>query len=207
MAQSAAHILIVDDEVEVRRLLGSGFKAEGYTIQLDYLMLPTVEHSIRRVADRVAAGGHDVPEADLRRRFKVSLQNLFSVYRPVVDTWTLHANEVLKPRVIAYGTATYPSRLTLDNTSPLATITEPVASQYPHSVHAQIDSTMSTAASPDCSALFRPRAVSRSNPVSSYAGQPSTQRPQPMHSPKFCSANAFARPLILPPERRTRRLG
>ena len=81
-------------------------KAEGYTIQLDYLMLPTVEHSIRRVADRVAAGGHDVPEADLRRRFKVSLQNLFSVYRPVVDTWTLHANEVLKPRVIAYGTAT-----------------------------------------------------------------------------------------------------
>ena len=32
MAQSAAHILIVDDEAEVRRLLGSGFKAEGYSV-------------------------------------------------------------------------------------------------------------------------------------------------------------------------------
>ena len=81
-------------------------KAAGYGIQLDYLMLPTVEHSIRRVADRVAAGGHDVPEDDLRRRFKVSLQNLFNLYRPVVDTWTLHANEVLRPCVIAHGTAT-----------------------------------------------------------------------------------------------------
>ena len=81
-------------------------KAAGYGIQPDYLMRPTVEHSIRRVADRVAAGGHDVPEDDLRRRFKVSLQNLFNLYRPVVDTWTLHANEVLRPRVIVHGTAT-----------------------------------------------------------------------------------------------------
>jgi len=32
MAQRAAHILIVDDEAEVRRLLGSGFKAEGYSV-------------------------------------------------------------------------------------------------------------------------------------------------------------------------------
>ena len=32
-------------------------------------------------------------------------QNLFSIYRAVVDKWTLHSNEVLKPRVIAYGTA------------------------------------------------------------------------------------------------------
>ena len=88
------------------RRMFEGAKAAGYGIQLDYLMLPTVEHSIRRVADRVAAGGHDVPEDDLRRRFKVSLQNLFSIYRPVVDTWTLHANEVLRPRVIAHGTAT-----------------------------------------------------------------------------------------------------
>jgi predicted ABC-type ATPase len=80
-------------------------KARDYHIQLDYLMLPTVEHSIRRVADRVEAGGHDVPEGDLRRRFKVSLQNLFSIYRPVVNKWTLHSNEVLRPRVLAYGTA------------------------------------------------------------------------------------------------------
>ena len=28
------------------------------------------------------------------------------INRLVADTWTLHANEVLRPRVIAYGTAT-----------------------------------------------------------------------------------------------------
>ena len=32
MAQPLAHILIVDDEAEVRRLLGSGFEAEGYAV-------------------------------------------------------------------------------------------------------------------------------------------------------------------------------
>lgn len=87
------------------RRLFEDARARGYHIQLDYLMLPSVAHSIRRVADRVEAGGHDVPEEDLRRRFTVSLQNLFSIYRSVVDKWTLHSNEVLKPRVIAYGTA------------------------------------------------------------------------------------------------------
>ena len=32
MAQPATHILIVDDEAEVRRLLEAGFKAEGYSV-------------------------------------------------------------------------------------------------------------------------------------------------------------------------------
>ena len=67
--------------------------------------LPTVEDSIRRVADRVEQGGHDVPLADLQRRFKVCVQNLFTVYRPVIDRWSLYDNGQHAPVLLAYGDA------------------------------------------------------------------------------------------------------
>ena len=88
-----------------RNLFGDARNA-GYSIQLDFLMLPTVEHSQRRVARRVLSGGHNVPDADLRRRFAVSLRNLFTLYRPVLDYWRLHAASVGRPRLIAHGSAT-----------------------------------------------------------------------------------------------------
>lgn len=77
--------------------------AASYSIQLDYLMLPTIEHSRRRVARRVSSGGHNVPDADLNRRFKVSLQNLFTIYRPILDYWRLHSSSVGIPRLVAHG--------------------------------------------------------------------------------------------------------
>lgn len=79
-------------------------KDAGYHVRLDFLMLPDIEDSIRRVADRVEQGGHDVPVEDLRRRFRVSLQNLFSVYRPVVNAWSLYDNGAHTPVLLAYGT-------------------------------------------------------------------------------------------------------
>ena len=60
---------------------------------------------MQRVADRVEAGGHDVPLEDLRRRFRLGLQNLFTLYRPVVDTWALHNTTERPARKIAQGDA------------------------------------------------------------------------------------------------------
>ena len=80
-------------------------KNAGYSIYLDFLVLPTVEQSVQRVADRVEAGGHDVPLEDLRRRFRLGLQNLFTLYRPVVDTWALHNTTERLARKIAQGDA------------------------------------------------------------------------------------------------------
>ena len=88
-----------------RRLFEQARQA-GYSVQLDFLMLPTVEHSKQRVARRVLSGGHNVPEADLQRRFVVSLRNLFTLYRPVLDYWRLHSASVGRPRLIAHGSAT-----------------------------------------------------------------------------------------------------
>jgi predicted ABC-type ATPase len=55
-------------------------KSQGYQINLCYLHLATVLHSIRRVRERVRKGGHNVPLADLKRRFLPSLRNFFQVY-------------------------------------------------------------------------------------------------------------------------------
>ncbi len=78
-------------------------RERGYSIHLDFLILPSIEHSIRRVADRVDAGGHNVPETDLRRRFRVGLQNLFALYRPFLDSWALYDNAEQRPRKLAQG--------------------------------------------------------------------------------------------------------
>ncbi len=59
----------------------------GYQTALIYVRLQSVEISLSRVARRAAAGGHSVPEADLRRRFARSLHLLERVYKPLVDDW------------------------------------------------------------------------------------------------------------------------
>ena len=42
---------------------------QGYEVRIWYAGLATPEHHIERVKARVAKGGHDIPEADIRRRF------------------------------------------------------------------------------------------------------------------------------------------
>jgi predicted ABC-type ATPase len=85
------------------RLLLKQAKEAGFATHLDFLVLPSVDDSVRRVANRVVQGGHNVPEVDLRRRFQVGLQNLFSLYRPFCDTWNvyLNADDAI---LIAHGT-------------------------------------------------------------------------------------------------------
>lgn len=51
-------------------------KQKGWLVFLIYVGVDNVQTSIERVAQRVAAGGHNVPEADIHRRFTRSLANL-----------------------------------------------------------------------------------------------------------------------------------
>lgn len=48
----------------------------GFRVALVYICAEPVEVCIRRVAQRVALGGHAVPESDIRRRYRRSLANL-----------------------------------------------------------------------------------------------------------------------------------
>ena len=51
------------------------WKQAGYRVTLYFLELPNAEMAVQRVADRVAQGGHDIPEPVIRRRFRAGKQN------------------------------------------------------------------------------------------------------------------------------------
>jgi predicted ABC-type ATPase len=64
----------------------------GYRVKLIYLSLPDVKMAITRVGNRVAQGGHFVPEAVIRRRFQAGWRNFNSNYKLLVDAWSLYDN-------------------------------------------------------------------------------------------------------------------
>ena len=75
-------------------------KGEGWRVELLYLALPSVELSKLRVAERVAHGGHDIPVADIERRFPRSLYNLLHVYGPAVSRLQCFYNAGSLPELI-----------------------------------------------------------------------------------------------------------
>jgi predicted ABC-type ATPase len=48
----------------------------GFEVVLVYIGTENVEINLARIRNRVLAGGHDVPEGDVRRRYKRSFKNL-----------------------------------------------------------------------------------------------------------------------------------
>jgi predicted ABC-type ATPase len=66
------------------------WQGAGYKVYLFYLWVPSPEFAIRRVKRRVQSGGHDVPEATIRRRYYLGLDNFFGVYMTLVDRWRIY---------------------------------------------------------------------------------------------------------------------
>ena len=73
----------------------------GYELVLHYLWLSNAEQAIARVRRRVRMGGHDVPVADIRRRFKRSLIHLIDDYLPLATRWAVWDNRGLPAKRIA----------------------------------------------------------------------------------------------------------
>jgi predicted ABC-type ATPase len=82
-------------------------KSIGYSFRVLFLFSPNPDFSVQRVASRVRAGGHGVPEETIRRRYRAGLINFRDLYRPLADHWTVYDNtEVGDPKIIASGTGT-----------------------------------------------------------------------------------------------------
>lgn len=79
----------------IERLHGAGWRVE-----LIYLALPSVEMSKLRVAERVAHGGHDIPTADIERRFPRSLRQLLEAFSHRVDVCTCFMNAGENPQLV-----------------------------------------------------------------------------------------------------------
>lgn len=76
-------------------------KEAGYYIRLYYVGLDTAEESKRRIANRVARGGHDIDEADVERRFAGRWEALRAVL-PFCDEAAFYDNDNGFVEVAAY---------------------------------------------------------------------------------------------------------
>jgi predicted ABC-type ATPase len=70
----------------IRRLM-SKCAEHGYDPHIVYLWIPDAELAVRRVQARVAAGGHAVPAADIRRRYGRGLLAFVDTYRAIATSW------------------------------------------------------------------------------------------------------------------------
>ena len=74
----------------------------GYDVKLWFIALSSPELAISRVAERVALGGHNIPEDVIRRRYQAGVENL-SKYQKVVKSWVLLNGDKTPPEQIDQG--------------------------------------------------------------------------------------------------------
>lgn len=76
---------------------------KGYQVNILFFWLRTPELAMQRVAERVANGGHNIPEDIIKRRYVAGIRNLFRLFMSEVDFWDIYDNSK-KPRIeIARG--------------------------------------------------------------------------------------------------------
>ena len=69
-----------------------------------------LSENILRVKNRVLAGGHNVPEADIIRRYERSKYLFLYLYKELVDEWSLFYNGDDKFELIANNQMVIPNR-------------------------------------------------------------------------------------------------
>lgn len=95
----------VETTLATRSLKNIIEEAQGrsYFVTVLYFWLDSPEIAIERVRDRVKAGGHDVPENIIRRRYDKGLLYFFYEYKNLADRWMLFDNTRIPFKMIAQG--------------------------------------------------------------------------------------------------------
>ncbi|WP_266366875.1 zeta toxin family protein [Tellurirhabdus rosea] len=94
--------------LSTRSFVGLIHKARlsGYTINLIYYWLDSVELAKERVRIRVAEGGHNIPEDTITRRYYAGIKNFIHLYKASADYWLLIDNSQTTPQIIAESNET-----------------------------------------------------------------------------------------------------
>lgn len=92
------------------------FKNNGYEIQLIFLCLDSVDEARKRVAIRVANGGHFVPDQEIKNRFFDGYKNLDAHFKffDKVDLFDVSGFEKFPQYVLSYEN----NKITAKNTIP-----------------------------------------------------------------------------------------
>ncbi|MCE9566892.1 MAG: Zeta toxin family protein [Planctomycetes bacterium] len=89
-------------------------KRDGYAVHLFYYWLRDPSLAIGRVAERVRAGGHHVPDDTIRRRYSRSVGNFLELYRPLVTTWQVYDNSNGGSKLFAFNNSYFDTILDQD---------------------------------------------------------------------------------------------
>ena len=76
---------------------------QGYSVRLLFFWLSTPELAVKRVAERVSKGGHDIPQDIIRRRYVAGINNLFKLFMPIVNYWAIFDNSETPRKKVAIG--------------------------------------------------------------------------------------------------------
>ena len=76
---------------------------KGYTVRLLFFWLNSPDLALQRIAERVAKGGHNIPEPIVRRRYVTGISNLFRLFMNEVDSWEIYDNSKYPAIQIARG--------------------------------------------------------------------------------------------------------
>ena len=95
----------IETTLATRSLLKMVHNAQqkGYYVTILYFWLNSPDMAVERVAARVRAGGHDIPEETIRRRYTVGLSYFFHTYMPECDKWILADNSEPPFQIVAEG--------------------------------------------------------------------------------------------------------
>lgn len=72
--------------------------AAGLAVRMWYVGLESPELHIARVRSRVAAGGHDIPEARIRERYRRSRENLIRLLPALTELWVFDNSAAGDPK-------------------------------------------------------------------------------------------------------------
>jgi predicted ABC-type ATPase len=88
-AESTGHSFAVETTLSSMSYVPKirSWKTSGYRVVLHCIGVPSADFAVQRVAQRVAMGGHDMPERDIRRRFDRGLTLFDAVYKAEVPEW------------------------------------------------------------------------------------------------------------------------
>ena len=74
-------------------------RSNGWRVELHYVFIPSSEFSVQRVHERVMHGGHDVPVAEVQRRYDRSVGNVLA-YSDLCDYTACYDNSTAFPHYV-----------------------------------------------------------------------------------------------------------
>ena len=76
-------------------------QTQNYQINLIYFWLHSPDLAIARVRQRVASGGHNIPEETIIRRYYRGQKNLIQSYLALCQTWIIYDNSTFPSQLVA----------------------------------------------------------------------------------------------------------